>query len=160
MVTLDIGGPTITLKTSIENIASNRKLELINIESVSHEQKREYFRIDAQVPVDAHTLPSQGTFVFEGETVNISGSGALITFPEPVPVDKKLKLRISIPEPDLLTVECIAQVVRCDEGNNNEFNVAVHFYTIEEEAQDKIIAFCMAQQRRQLRLKVQVLGPA
>ena len=160
MVTLDIGGPTVTLKTSIENIVSNRKLELINIESVNHAQKREYFRIDANVPVDAHNLPSQETFIYEGESINISGSGVLITLPERVPVDKKLKLRINIPEPEAMSIECIAQVVRCDEGKDNDFIIALHFYTIEEEDQDAIIAFCMAQQRKQLRLKVLVLGPA
>jgi hypothetical protein len=157
---LDIGGPTVTLKTTIAKMTGNRTLELLNIESVSHTQKREYFRIDAQVPVDATNLPSQDVSSLEGETINISGSGALISFPSRLPANIKIKLRFTIPEPEKQAVECTAQVVRCLQTEDGSYHVAVHFYTINEEEQDKIIAFCMIQQRKHLRLRVRVLGPA
>jgi hypothetical protein len=160
LVSLDTGSLTIVLKTSIAKITDRRKFELINIEAVDHTQKRSFFRIDAQVPVDAKNIPARDEYSLEGETINISGNGALIAFPEPLAIDKKLRLLISIPDPEKRTIECTGKVVRCDALAEGGYRTAFYFHTIEEEDQDRIIGFCMAQQRKQLQLKVLVLGPA
>lgn len=160
LIALDTGSLTVILKTSITKVIGSQKLQLINIESIDHTQKRDFFRIDAQVPVDAKNIAPHEEFNLEGETINISGNGALITFPEKLAIDKRLKLRISIPEPEKKTIECTGKVIRCDPLPEGGYRTAFHFHTIEEEDQDSIIGFCLSQQRKQLQLKVQVLGPA
>ena len=158
---LDVVGATITLITAIDAIDNSNILQLTNLESVSHEQKREFFRIDAQMAVDAHKLhppPEDGTC--NGESINISGNGILVSLPEPLTVDQKVKLRINLPDPVATDVECIGRVVRSDKLDQEMYRVAFNFTTINEEDQDKIVSFCLAQQRKHIRLGVQVLGPA
>ena len=158
---IDAIGATITLITTIESIDNNNLLKLINLESVSHEQKREFFRIDAQMDVDARKLPppvEDGTF--SGVSINISGNGILVSLPEPLKVDRKVKLRINLPDPVTEDIECIGRVVRSDKREQDRYRVAFCFTTINEEDQDKIVSFCLAQQRKHIRLGVQVLGPA
>jgi hypothetical protein len=158
---IDTLGATITLITAIDAIDNNSLLKLTNLESVSHEQKREFFRIDAQMAVDAHQLPpppQDGTC--SGTSINISGNGILVSLPEPMTVDQKMKLRINLPAPTATDIECIGRVVRSDNWKPKRYRVAFNFTTIGEEDQDKIVSFCLAQQRKQIRLGVQVLGPA
>ena len=158
---IDAVGATITLITTINAIDNNNLLKLTNLESISHEQKREFFRIDAQMAVDAHKLPpprEDGTCT--GTSINISGNGILVSLPEPLVVDQKMKLRINLPDPIATDIECIGRVVRSDKRKQGRYRVAFNFTTIGEEDQDQIVSFCLAQQRKHIRLGVQVLGPA
>ncbi len=155
---MDIGGPTITLITAIEEVVNDSKLKLINIESTTHEQKREFFRITAQVPIDLKHLASQQSNIVIGESINISGNGILVTLTEPLDVKKRVQLRINLTEPTEQCIESICSVVRQDESKSGEYIAALRFDSIKEEDQDSIIGFCLLQQRKQLRLKVQVLG--
>jgi len=157
---IDAVGATITLITAIDAVENNSLLKLTNLESVSHQQKREFFRIDAQMAVDAHKLPpppEHGTCA--GVSINISGNGILVSLPEPLAVAQKVKLRISLPDP-MTTVECIGRVVRSEKRKRDRYKVAFKLTTIGEEDQDKIVSFCLARQRKNIRLGVQVLGPA
>jgi hypothetical protein len=158
---IDVVGATITLITAIDAIENNTLLKLTNLESVSHEQKREFFRIDAQMAVDARKLPpppEDGTC--SGVSINISGNGILVSLPEPLTVDRKVKLRISLPDPVATDIECIGRVVRSEKRKRDRYRVAFNLTTIGEEDQDKIVSFCLAQQRKHIRLGVQVIGPA
>jgi len=158
---LDVVGATITLITAIDAIDNSNILQLTNLESVSHEQKREFFRIDAQMSIDAVKLPPpQEDGTCSGVSINISGNGILVSLPEPLTVDQKMKLRINLPDPETTDIECIGRVVRSDRREQERYRVAFNFTTIGEEDQDKIISFCLAQQRKHIRLGVQVLGPA
>ena len=158
---IDAVGATITLITAIDAIENNSLLKLTNLESVSHEQKREFFRIDAQMAIDAHKLlppPEDGTCA--GLSINISGNGILVSLPEPLAVDQKVKLRISLPDPIATDIVCIGRVVRSEKRKKERYRVAFSLTTIGEEDQDKIVSFCLAQQRKHIRLGVQILGPA
>jgi c-di-GMP-binding flagellar brake protein YcgR len=67
-----------------------------------------------------------------------------------------LEIVLDVPQPRI--VECIARVVRTyDMGEGNK-QVALSFADIEQEDQDALVAYCLAEQRKQLRLKVQVIG--
>ena len=157
---IDAIGATIILITAIDAIENNRVLKLTNLESISHEQKREFFRIDAQMAVEAlkhPPLPEDRNCT--GVSINISGNGILVSLLKPMPVDQKMKLRISLPEPEATDIECIGRVVRSDKWKQDKYRVAFNFTTIGEEDQDKIVSFCLAQQRKHIRLGVQVLGP-
>ena len=161
LLSIDAEGATIILITAIDAIENNNLLKLTNLESVSHKQKREFFRIDAQLTVEGRKLPpppEDGTC--SGVSINISGNGILVSLPESLTVDKKVKLRISLPDPVATDIECIGRVVRSVERRQDRYRVAFNFTTIGEEDQDKIVSFCLAQQRKNIRLGVQVLGPA
>jgi c-di-GMP-binding flagellar brake protein YcgR len=68
-----------------------------------------------------------------------------------------LGLEIIIDSPQPAVVECVAEVVGTyDVGGVKQ--LALSFADIEDEDQDAIVAYCLAEQRKQLRLKVKVLG--
>lgn len=157
---LDMGGPTITLITSITNIENDSRLTLVNVESISHEQKRDFFRIDAQIPVNLHPISPAKSTPLIGESINISGNGIQVAFTEPFTVDQRVRLQISITNSESREVQCVAHVVRVTKKKLDGYKVAFCFDEITEEDQDAIMAFCFSQQRKHLRLKVRVLGPA
>ena len=55
-------------------------------------------------------------------------------------------------------VTCIGRVMRVIRTFSGRSQMGVQFEDMENEERDKIVAFCLAEQRRQLRLKVQVVG--
>ncbi len=66
-----------------------------------------------------------------------------------------LEIVIDAPQPSV--VECVGKVVGTyDVGGVRQ--LALSFVDIEDEDQDVIVAYCLAEQRKQLRLKVKVLG--
>lgn len=160
MLNVDTGQSNLTLITSIDEIENDHTLRLANIESISHEQKRKFFRVDAQMAVDLQHMPPQQASPVVGESINISGNGILVFLPEKLEVDRRVRLKIDLPDFETLGVRCTGRVIRCDTKNQGGHEVAFCFDSIDEEDQDKIIAFCFCQQRKQLRLRVQVLGPA
>jgi len=89
--------------------------------------------------------------------VNISGGGMRLPVAEKIANGSELGLEIIIDEPQPAIIECVGQVV----GNydvGGEHQIALKFTDIEEEAQDAIVAYCLAEQRKQLRLRIKVLG--
>ncbi len=161
----DVGGVPFSISAAIEKIKNDRQLTLNAVEPVTHRQKREYFRVDAAMPVSSSACAGGEDAAPEsaltGNSVNISACGILVLFSQPLPIRQRMSLRIVLPEPQDYTVDCQGTVVRCDKtGAAGKYMVSFHFDEIELEDQDKIIAFCLAQQRRQLSLKVQVLGPS
>jgi len=160
VLNIDTGQSNITLITTIDEIENDHTLKLTNIESTTHEQKRKFFRVDAQISVDLQHIPSQQASPMVGESINISGNGVLVFLPEEFEVDQRVGLKIDLPEFETLGIQCIGRVIRCDKKNQGGYKVAFCYDSIDEEDQDKIVAFCLSQQRKQLRLRVQVLGPA
>jgi len=56
-------------------------------------------------------------------------------------------------------IECVGKVVRTF-NLGGTLQAAMSFTDIEEDDQDAIVAYCFAEQRRQLRLKVHIMGNA
>lgn len=162
IVTIDMGGPSVSLEAMIQGIDDSQTLQMIVQKSISHEQMREFFRIDAVTRVISksfHTQFGSNTsepWSLQGETIDISGSGILAVFAELPPADKQVHLEIIVPLPEPETVKVIAHPVRTHRLNDNRYEVAYHFDDISIEDRDKIIGCCLILQRRLLRLKVQV----
>ncbi|EKD33597.1 MAG: Type IV pilus assembly PilZ [uncultured bacterium] len=162
IVTIDMGGPTLSLEAMIQAIVDPFTLQMIVQKSISHEQMREFFRIDAVTRVISksfHTQFGSNTsepWSLQGETIDISGSGILAVFADLPPADKQVHLEIFVPLPEPETVKVIAHPVRTHRLNDNRCEVAYHFDDISMEDRDKIIGCCLVIQRRLLRLKVQV----
>lgn len=162
IINIDMGGPSISLEANITEIVDDRRLVMRAINSMSHEQLREFFRVDAVTSVIGRSFPSKASvdngsdWVLQGETIDISGSGILATFPEKPPEVKHIRLEITLPTdvPDVVTA--LARPIRTVKTVDNTYEVAFHFEDITMEDRDKIIGCCLEIQRRLLRLKVNV----
>ncbi len=162
IISIDMGGPTISLEAMIQRIADSQTLEMIVRKSMNHEQLREFFRVDAVTSVisqSLHTGLSDATstsWSSEGRTVDISGSGILAIFKEKPRPDRQVQLEITIPslEPEIIRV--LAHQIRMQELHDGRVEVAYHFDDITTEDRDKIIGCCLNIQRKMLRLKVTV----
>lgn len=158
-ISFDVGGSTRSVRAKISSVVSDAKLQLEMVESFTHVQKRAYFRVDADLSVSYWVLEEECPLARSIQTpVNISGGGVRLPVDEPLPEGVKLGLELVLDGPEPKVVECAARVVRSYEGGPTGKQVALTFVDLEEEDQDAIVAYCLAEQRKQLRLKVQVLG--
>jgi len=162
IISIDMGGPTISLEAMITKVANRQTLQMIVRKSISHEQMREFFRVDTATNVISksfHTELFSDTnqpWSTEGQTVDISGSGILAIFSDKPQSDKQVRLEITIPNLEAEVITVLAHEVRSQQLHDGRFEVAYHFDDITTEDRDKIIGCCLVIQRKMLRLKVQV----
>jgi hypothetical protein len=162
IVNVDLGGPSLSVEAMISEIVDPQQLKMIVQKSISHEQMREFFRVDASASVISSSFRpeffgEQDTpWSMKGTTIDISGSGILASFATPPPMDSQIRLEITLPTPVPETISLIAHPVRKQKISDNQYDVAYHFDDISTEDRDKIIGCCLLMQRRLLRLKVKV----
>ena len=162
IMTVDMGGPSISVEAMISEITDAQQLSMIVRKSISHEQMREFFRVDAIAGVISSSFHpeffgEQDTpWTMSGTTIDISGSGILASFTALPPQDSQTRLELSLPTPTPETIGVIAHPVRVQRISDNQFDVAYHFDDISLEDRDKIIGCCLRIQRRLLSLKVKV----
>ena len=162
IVNVDMGGPSISLEANISSISNDQHLVLTAVKAISHEQMRDFFRVDAVTSVIGRSFTPElkkdedNSWALKGETIDISGSGILVSFPEKPPESKQIRLDITLPtvEPEIGTV--LAHPVRTIQTVDDQYDVAYQFIEISTEDRDKIIGWCLEIQRRLLRLKVKV----
>ncbi len=161
IVSVDMGGPTLSLEAMIEEIDGTQVLKMFLQKSINHQQLRDFFRIDAITEVVASELrgevPDEPPWSMVGESLDISGSGILVLFAQCPPDDKQIKLSISLPMANDQPISAIGHTVRVKHQDDGRCEVAYHFDDIAIEDRDKIIGHCLILQRKMLRLKVQVL---
>jgi len=158
-VSFDVAGATKSIKAKITAVLSDAKLQMELVESFAHDQKRAYFRVDSDLSVSYWLLSESSPLAKSIRTpVNISGGGLRL------PVDAELEegceigLEVVLEVPQPRVIECVARVVRTFDMGGGGKQVALSFVDIEAEDQDAIVSYCLAEQRKQLRLKVQLLG--
>ncbi len=162
IISVDIGGATISLEASISEIVPPQTLKMTIQKSMSHEQLREFFRVDATTSVISKSFQTEvlnnnsKPWKLKGKTVDISGNGILALFKEKPPEDTTVRLEITIPVPEPEVIEILAHRVRTQKLKNGFYEVAYHFDDISSEDRDKIIGCCLVIQRKLLRLKVQI----
>lgn len=162
IISIDMGGPNLTIEAKIKAITGDQVLEMVMVKSMSHAQLREFFRVDAATVVIGRSFQSevfgeQGEpWSLAGNTVDISGSGILASFSQAPPMDKQIRLEITLPTREPETISVLAHPVRTQKISDKHYEVAYHFDDISTEDRDKIIGCCLILQRRLLRLKVQV----
>lgn len=165
IVAIDMGGPTISLEAMIQQIDDPQTLQMVVRKSISHEQMREFFRVDTVTKVISKSFQTQFAdnnsepWSMQGETIDISGSGILALFTALPPADKQVNLEITIPSAEPETIKVVAHPVRTHRLGDNRYEVAYHFDDISVEDRDKIIGCCLVIQRRLLRLRYQVQKP-
>lgn len=162
IISIDMGGPTVSLEAMIRKIANNQTLEMIVRKSISHEQMREFFRVDAVTSVISKSFHTElfddrnEPWSTKGQTIDISGSGILAIFDEKPQDDRQVKLEITVPSIEAETIKILAHQIRVQQLHDGRFEVAYHFDDITTEDRDKIIGCCLVIQRKMLRLKVTV----
>lgn len=162
IVAIDLGGPTVSLEAMVQQVDDPQTLQMVVQKSISHEQMREFFRVDAVTQVISRSFHTQFTgnekepWSIAGETIDISGSGILAVFTALPPADKQVNLEITIPTDEPEVIKAVAHPVRTHRLKNDRYEVAYHFDDISVEDRDKIIGCCLVIQRRLLRLKQQV----
>ncbi len=164
-VLLDIRGESVSLAADIEQIIGDQTLRLIARDVISHEQLRDYFRVDVSAPLIARSaipekrLTDETAWALNGETIDVSGSGLLALFPEPLDQKKPVLVELILPTGEATIVKTIAHVVRTKKTADNQYQVGLHFDQIDSEDRDRIMACCFEIQRKHLRLNVQVRNP-
>jgi len=152
----DVSGAIKSIQARIDHQPAADKLVLEMVESFSHQQKREYFRVDADLVISWWRVDDEDAALNTVQaTANISGGGVRFPVAEKVPRGERLGMKILL-EVDKPLIECVGEVV----GSyllGRDHSLALKFVAIENDDRDEIVAFCLAEQRRQLRLKVQVL---
>ncbi len=162
IVSIDIGGPTLSIEAKILKIVNSQTLEMVIQKSMSHEQMRDFFRVDTETQVISKSFQTRlrknknKTWTLKGQTVDISGSGILAVFNEKPPADHQVKLEITTPSAEPQVVHVLASTVRQQELKDGRYEVAYHFDDISTSDRDKIIGCCLELQRKLLRLRVQV----
>ncbi len=158
MVKFDVAGENKSIKARLDSAPEETKLLLEMVDSFTYTQKREYFRVNADLSVSYWDINDESATAKSVQTpVNISGGGLRIPVAEKIQEGTKLGLEIVIDSPQPTVIECIGEVVVTYAVDGIQ-QVALSFSDIEDEDQDAIIAYCLAEQRKQLRLKVKVLG--
>lgn len=162
VVLFDASGKNISITADIKTIEDDQVMHLMACEVINHEQLREYFRIDVNTPVFASCLIPQtlgnkdSNWRISGETIDVSGSGILATFSEPIDQSKPARIELILPSIDEYVVKATAKVVRVKKLDDNRYSVAFRFDRISTDDRDKIVGCCFEIQRQHLRLKIQV----
>ena len=162
IVNLDIAGKSVSIEAMIEQVVNTQVLEMIVLKTISHEQMRDYFRVDYTMPIIAGSSLPEGFgapeefWKISGTTIDISGSGLLAFFHERPPADTLVRLRLPLPDDKSESISFMARPVRTSEVEEDRFVVAYHYEDISDEERDRIVGQCLITQRRLLRLKIQV----
>lgn len=161
-VSIKVGNTPFTLTAQILAIKGDRTLEMIAKKTINPESLREFFRIDTRIAINASFTPAaidsggQAWFL-EGETLDISGSGILVIFPEEPKTRHKIEISIHL-ERGKDPIPCLGHIVRTKRLRRGRYQVAFHIDTILPTHRDSIISFCLQAQRHQLRDKVKTKG--
>ncbi len=161
LFTCEVGGEYRSFSAAVKKISAGCCVELELIETVTHMQNRNFFRIDVNLEVKLQQirqrLRSAQPATFEtGELINISGSGILGLFGETLEMGWRIRLEMILPGKPENVVNCGGYVVRAISRNDEEYEVAIYFDDIDQTTRDKIVSFCYAEERKQLRMRVKV----
>ncbi|WP_321533253.1 PilZ domain-containing protein [uncultured Desulfuromonas sp.] len=159
LLSLDTRVGTVSMYAHIDEVINARVLRVMGLESFAYSQQREYFRVNTAIKVvySKETLSSKPSPKVATTTVNLSGNGVLISAEEPFTAGDTYELEFHLPDATGLMF-CKGLVVRVDEKLRGGYEVAMTYHSIEPEDRDRIISFCLAEQRRLLRTKVQIVG--
>jgi len=164
LISLDDAGQSISLESNITKIINDQTLEMVLQKTISHEQMREYFRVDCTVPIIIKSVipPAFGNteeqWKIAGTTADLSGSGLRASFTEAPPANTQVRLELALPTTEPTVIKTLASPVRISQLTEKLWDAAYRFDEIEDEDQDAIIGCCLVAQRRLLRLKVKVKG--
>jgi len=144
----------------LEAIVGDHNLQFSIANATFYPQRRRFFRIDADVTLKYWPLEGEEMAPREPEhkKVNLSACGLRFETTRFLRHVEKVGIEMQLGGRSGELVRCLGRVVRAKfrEDQSCE-DVAIDFVEIKPEEQEKLIRFCLFEQRRQLRLKVRVL---
>lgn len=152
-------GEVFIINARIELVLSENRLRLIALEVASQPQQRGFFRVDAVVYLKFWLVEkgNEGSPKVVHQKINISGNGLRFTTEKPLQVGQLIGLELCLPDVADEGVQGVGRVVRVVAKDRNLQEAALELVELEESEQDKIIGFCLAEQRKQLRMRVHVI---
>jgi hypothetical protein len=120
---------------------------------------RAFFRINLALPISLaplNCLEGEEAWSLAGNTLDLSGSGALALFPADCPANDNIAIEIILDAAagKKAKARCFGRVVFRRRLRGGRFQVALHFDDIDHKTQSAVIAACLNEQRRQLRENV------
>ena len=162
IITLDISGQLFSLEAKILEIVNDQTLKMVAQKTISHEQMREYFRVDCTLPIQLKSVVPEEfnapdeKWVIAGTTVDLSGSGLRASFTSSPPKNTQVRMDLALPTAVPSIVNILASPVRISKLTDKLWDAAYFFDELTDEDRDTIIGCCLVAQRRLLRLKVKV----
>ena len=162
IITVDLAGQIASIEANIIDILNGQTLDMVVQKTISHEQMREFFRVDCTLPILLRSVvpeafgTEESKWKLTGTTVDLSGSGLRASFTSPPPENKQIRIELSLPTAVPCIVSILASPVRITKLTEKLWDAAYHFDDIDDEARDNIIGCCLIAQRRLLRLKVKI----
>lgn len=163
LVSRDRSGNTVSFLAEIETRSKTNLLELTARKVVRPEDLREYFRIEIRSPICVRFFLTEEDgnerleWELDGETVDISQSGVLAFLADECRNTERLEIELSLPNP-AEAIFCTGHLVRTKRIRKDRWLTSFHFDHISQRSRDIIAMNCLAEQRRQLRDKVQTAG--
>lgn len=143
----------------LEQVVDENRLLLQAVEFTKIVQKREYFRVDTVMALNWRRI-HDGKFArrtpFHGQ-VNLSGGGIYFSVEEEMHLNEKLALELFLGTDFGGYAGAIGQVVRLTPAGRGRTGLGIQFVEIEAPERDKIISFCLYEQRRLLQTRVRIL---
>ena len=156
-----VNNTVVHLTGQISRILGDHDLQVALTEVQSYPQRRRFFRIDAEIflkywPMNA---PEPAPCEVGSKLVNLSAVGLRFHTNHFARPGEHFGLEMTLPLNPAETVNCKGKVVRIDFNGDETESVALDLMGVSSTDQEKIIRFCLVEQRRQIRLKVKVLDP-
>ncbi len=138
----------------IEEGINDRTLELTATKNVDPTALRDFFRVPLNTPVTLRVAEESSKdpadqWLVKGETLDLSGSGALTLFNEEIQEGKHLQIILDLPAPQA-SVSCQGHVVRARRVRRGRWQISLRFDHITNKLRDIIISNCLYAQRKQL----------
>lgn len=155
-LSFDVGGLVYVVRANIDRVIPPRRLRLAKVQSYSNIQKRDYFRVDAELSLFYRTEEPPLQRRIHNTTVNLSGGGIRFPVEGNFRMRDKVEVKLSLKGSPEVDTECTGRVVRIDEGQDGQVEIALAFVEISPKDRDRIISYCFSQQREQLRKRIKV----
>jgi hypothetical protein len=156
----DVQGRAHSVTARIDQIIDSTRLRLQAIEFVEFTHKRRYFRVEAEISLTYRRLQDgpKGQVRRVSGQVTLSGGGLLFPVQEELLAGEKLAMELFVGTAPGDRACTFAEVVRrLPSPRRGQPGLVVQFVKIEPADQDRIIAFCLAEQRRMLQTRVRIL---
>jgi c-di-GMP-binding flagellar brake protein YcgR len=113
-----------------------------------YDEKREYFRLTVQLPVDYRLEEEETRSVPRPMSVNLSGGGVGFVTQRTFNLGDTLVLRIVLPSSPPLTAK--AKIVRMVplQKDQSSFSIGAQFTELDHEDQERILKFLLALDRK------------
>jgi c-di-GMP-binding flagellar brake protein YcgR len=159
VVSCEKGGQVFYIDARIDLIISEKCLRLVTRKVATRSQQRGYFRVDAVIYLKFWLVEkeNEGQPNIVHQRISLSGNGLRFTTEKPLYVGQLIPLELCLPDSETEVAQGVGRVVRVDDKGINVQEAALELVELEEDEQDKIISFCLAEQRKQLRMRVHVV---